>query len=130
MNVEVQVDGAAATGESITFLSLLELLRRRLGGGSSSGELPRALECAPVFFVVPAIALPFVDFADLAGARCLVLAEFPLSDFVGLRVVALEGDFSSLRALEGDSPLRGDFSAWRRGGFLRFGGIVHFASIC
>ena len=79
-----------------------------------------------MFFLVPAIALPFVDFADLAGARCLVLAEFPLSDFVGLRVVALEGDFSSLRALEGDSPLRGDFSAWRRGGFLRFGGIALF----
>ena len=120
------MDDAAATGESVTFSSLLELLRRRLGGGSSPGELARALECAPVFFVVPAIALAFVDFADLAGARCLVLAEFPLSDFVGLRVVALEGDFSSLRALEGDSPLRGDFSAWRRGGFLRFGGIVGF----
>jgi hypothetical protein len=80
----------------------------------------------PCFFFVPAIALPFVEFADLAGARCLVLEEFPLSDFVGLRVVALEGDFSSPRALEGDSPLRGDFSAWRRGGFLRFGGIAPF----
>ena len=78
-----------------------------------------------MFFLVPAIALLFVDFADLAGARCLVLAEFPLSDFVGLRVVAL-GDFSSPRALEGDSLLRGDFSAWRRGGFLRFGGIALF----
>ena len=79
-----------------------------------------------MFFLVPAIALLFVDFADLAGARCLVLAEFPLSDFVGLHVVALEGDFSSPRALEGDSPLRGDFSAWPRGGFLRFGGIAPF----
>ena len=67
-----------------------------------------------------------MDFADLAGARCLVLAEFPLSDFVGLRVVALESDFSSPGALEGDSPLRGDFSSGRRGGFLRFGGIVPF----
>ena len=79
-----------------------------------------------MFFFVPAIALPFVVFADLAGARCLVLEEFPLSGFVGLCFVALEGDFSSPRALEGDCPLRGDFSTWRRGGFLRFGGIVRF----
>ena len=79
-----------------------------------------------MFFVVPAIALPFVDFADLAGASCLLLEGFPLSDVVGLRFVALEGDFSSRRALEGDSPLRGDFSSGRRGGFLRFGGIVRF----
>ena len=109
------MDDAAATGESVTFSSLLELLRRRLGGGSSSGDLPRA------------IALPFLEFgADLPGARCLLLEGFPFDDFLGLCFVALERDFSSLRALEGDSPLRGDFSSGHRGGFLRFGGIVPF----
>jgi len=119
------VDGAAATGQSITNSSLLELLRRRLGGGSSSGDFSRALECAP-FFLVPAIALPFLEFADLAGARCWVLEEFPLSGFVGLRFVALEGDISSPRALDGDRPPRSDFSSGRRGGVLRFVGIVPF----
>ena len=79
----------------------------------------------PSFFCVSAIALPFLEFADLAGAHCLLLEGFPLSDFVGLRFLPLEGDFSSGRALEGDSPLRGDFSSGRRG-FLRFGGIVPF----
>jgi hypothetical protein len=85
-----------------------------------------ALECARLFFGVSAIALPFLEFADLAGARCLLLEVFPLvSDFVGLRFLLLEGDFSSGRALESNSPLRGDFSSGRRG-FLRFGGIVPF----
>ncbi len=83
-----------------------------------------ALECAPLFFGVSAIALPFLEFA--AGARCLLLEVFPLvSDFVGLRFLLLEGDFSSGHALESNSPLRGDFSSGRRG-FLRFGGIVPF----
>ena len=109
------MDDAAATGESVTFSSFLELLRRRLGGGSSSGDLPRAF------------AVPFLEFgADLPGARCLLLEGFPFDDFLGLCFVGLERDFSSLRALEGDSPLRGDFSSGRRGGFLRFGGIVPF----
>ena len=79
-----------------------------------------ALECAPLFFFVSAIALPFLECVDLAGARCLLL-----DDFVGLRFLPLEGDFSSGRALEGNSPLRGDFSSGRRG-FLRFVGIVPF----
>ena len=39
--------------------------------------------------------------------------------------MALEGDFSSGRALEGDRPC-GDLSSGRRGGFLHFGGIVLF----
>ena len=38
---------------------------------------------APLFFSL--IALPFLEFADLAGVRCLLLEGFPLSDFVGLR---------------------------------------------
>ena len=80
-----------------------------MGGGSSSGDLPRA------------IALPFLEFgADLPGARWLLLEGFPFDDFVGLCFVALERDFSG-RALEGDC-----FSSVRRGGFLRFGGIVGF----
>ena len=63
-----------------------------------------ALECAPLFFFVSAIALPFLECVDLAGARCLCL-----DDFVGLRFLPLEGDFSSGRI-----------------GFLRFVGIVPF----
>ena len=69
-----------------------------------------ALKYAPLFFGVSAIALPpFLEFADLAGASCLLLEVFPLvRDFVGLHFLLLEGDFSSGRALE-DSPLRGRF---------------------
>jgi hypothetical protein len=62
-----------------------------------------ALECAPLFFFVSAIALPFLECVDLAGARCLCL-----DDFVGLRFLPLEGDdFVGLRFL----PLEGDFSS-------------------
>ena len=71
-----------------------------------------------------ATALPFLEIADLAGARCLIV---PLSNFAGLRCL---GDFSG-DALMGDTPLRGDFSSGRRAllrlvGVCRFDGILPF----